>query len=209
MVTGFDLGVLILAFSALVGWVVGSVILGEIAGRLFGRPWMWSLFFFALPVISHILFAVAYFHTMQKSRAMKVVTKVLFTESKWASNHTPASSEDIHSVTPFDGVGTVEGHSDLSLRPPILNERQDSKVEELIEWGQWGKAHSLIVERLEEARKAGRDRIVEMYQAYLDYIGPQMDRMYGGSPGETVVNPPESDGKSRDSTIQRQGNREC
>jgi hypothetical protein len=89
-----------------------------------------------------------------------------------------------------------------------LNERQDAKVEELIEWGQWGKARSLIVERLEESRRAGRDRMVEMYQAYLDYIGPQMDRMYGGSPVEAVVNPPESKGKGKDRGIQRNGNRE-
>ena len=77
------------------------------------------------------------------------------------------------SVTPF---GAPSGSPPVaeSVKPEILGELRDKKIDELMEWDQWSKAFELAAERLETARDAGDRKSIELYQAYLRLLGSKV-----------------------------------
>jgi uncharacterized membrane protein len=170
------LGLLLLTAIMLL-WVLQAFILGAIADRSIARPIVsWVILFLFAPVISHLTFVVLYTMVNWKRKSDRVKAQITNpTAPRYQFlGHQVIDYSRPPEVTPFEGTGTVEPsrvESDF-----ILLQYRDKKVEELIEWKQWGVALKLVEEKIRDAQSIGDKKIEQVYQAYLDLIKPRIGR---------------------------------
>ena len=175
METPFPLGYVILQISLLVAFVALNFILAEFAGQYLNNYWPWLAAFFVLPVISHAAFIAIITeerHRKRDLRAIRAGERITDPERRRPSHMVPETEDDA-SVTPFDAPSTSSPVAE-SVKPEILDELRDRKIDELMEWDQWSKAFELAAERLEIARDVGDRKSIELYETYLRLLGSKV-----------------------------------
>jgi hypothetical protein len=155
------------------GFIMLNFIFGELAGRRFGSYWKWLAAFFLLPVFSHLLLIYLLIHAQRKGKELRSIQKGLIVIDGDHQQRAGFKTNHDVSVTPF-GTNPAVDEQISNGTSDILYELRDKKVDELLEWEEWSKAHELALERLEISKQVGDRRSIELYEAYIRLLKPRV-----------------------------------
>lgn len=163
--------VLILFLGALVLHVMVSFSVGATAGRELGNTVPWTLGFLLVPIVSHGFYLTLLYWRKKKRKELSVLKRIEIPPQRIVPLEPAGDDKHAVSVTPFchesgRGVRDTGPHS-------ILDDFRDRKIDELMEWDQWGKAYELAEQKLACAESIGDGKSAEVYRAYLMIIGPK------------------------------------
>ena len=171
---------LLLLMAIVLFWVVQAFFLGSIADRNIARPIVsWTVLFLILPIGSHLAYGFLYAASLRRTRKARIEQRILGPPSASFPHieHRLLDYSSPPDVTPFEKASTSQqGQPEADF---ILLHYRDKKVEELMEWNQWGVALKLVEAKIRDAQSAGDRKTEQVYQAYLDLIKPRIGRPIG------------------------------
>jgi len=164
------------------GYIVINYAMADFASKTVGGLWNWFLSFISFPVISHLVFIVAYIYWLHKRRGLKVLKSVVANgrTSIQILEDSPGDEGGEVSVTPFDEPDQPESEEAEAMQENIEEqlgihgELRDARIDELIEWGEFAMAYELAREFLEYSKKKGHANYIKIYEAYIELLKPRV-----------------------------------
>jgi hypothetical protein len=128
--------------------------------------------------VSYFIFGFLLAMTLWRQRRNRIESKILGPSAAMFPylKHKVIEWVPPPEITPFEMPDSPEQSQLEANENYILLQYRDKKVEELIEWRQWGVALKLVEEKIRAAQAVGDRKVEQIYKAYLDLIKPRIGR---------------------------------